>query len=349
MSRTGLALLLSALPAPALAQTVDITFDPAAKQALSNELGLVETELETLLTNQLRALYGLVDTKEFLRLSANAQSFSNKGLGAHYGSVIDGFIFGVGVNVAASAGDTDLTLIPKGNKVEVIVERAVPVAGGAQISLMAGVDLAGVGVPGLAFFVNGLYYPLSTHQLDGTFTNLGAHVQYTVLGPAGEPVALEWGGFRLTTGLELSRAQYELTESFETSTQLAESVEFKTLSTGTLVLDQSAYTIPFEATASLTVAYFVTVFAGGGVDIPLGSSEMRFDLTSDLSAKVGSEDLHVGQAKVQVTDSASADRLVARALVGVEANVGPVHGFGQVNLALKDLTVAVAAGLRFAF
>ncbi|MBI3179944.1 MAG: hypothetical protein HYZ27_09805, partial [Deltaproteobacteria bacterium] len=332
-----------------MAQTVDITFDPAAKAALSDELGLVETELESLLTNQLKALYGLVDTKEFLRLSANAQSFSNKGLGAHYGSVIDGFIFGVGVNVAASAGDTDLTAIPRGNKVEIVVDRAVPVAGGAQISLMAGVDLAGVGVPGLAFFVNGLYYPLSTYQLDATFSNLGAHVQYTVLGPAGSPVTLEWGGLRLTTGIEMSRAQYELSEKFETSTQLAESVEFRTLSTGTLVLDQSAYTIPLEVSASLTMAYFVTVFAGAGLDIPLGSSEMRFDLDSDLSATIGQEDLHVGQAKVQVTDSQTADKLMARALAGVEANVGPAHAFGQVNLSLKDLTVAVAAGLRFAF
>ena len=129
----------------AAAQQIDIQYNPAARALLENQLDLTTDQLNTLITDEIRALYGLVDTATFLRLSANAQGMANKGIGVDYASNLDGWIFGVAFSVAADAGDADIedfNALADGN-----TERAVPVAAGAQIGLMLGYTVARPGSP----------------------------------------------------------------------------------------------------------------------------------------------------------------------------------------------------------
>ncbi|MEO1335448.1 MAG: hypothetical protein AAFV29_07375, partial [Myxococcota bacterium] len=83
-------------PLDVLAQTsVNIAFNPATQSILQSELGLSAADITQLVDDEIRALYGLVDVPTFLRLSANAQSMANKGLGVDYATNLDGLIFGV--------------------------------------------------------------------------------------------------------------------------------------------------------------------------------------------------------------------------------------------------------------
>src|SRR5262245_61210446 len=80
----------------ARARTVVGTLGPDAQQA-ATRLNLSAADLQTLMGDQIRALYGLIDAPTFLRLSSNAQSMANKGIALDYSSSIDHFVIGVGM------------------------------------------------------------------------------------------------------------------------------------------------------------------------------------------------------------------------------------------------------------
>lgn len=333
---------------PARAQGLDVRvmLNPQLRDQLAGQLGITEQALEDGVRQSFAAVYSVADVAEFLRLSANAQSFANKGLGVDYASKPDGFMFGFAANLTADAGNADIATVAEtvaGN-----IDRAVPVAGGAQLSVMAGYNFAQAGLPALTVFVNGLAYPLSYAQLDGFFWNVGGHLQLRLFGPLGNSAVLEWGGVLVTSGVQVSRMTLSLEESFEATTSFAGELPIYTRSTGTLELYQQALTVPLEVSTSLQLLYFVSAYAGLGFDFQFGEAGMDFDLASELETDnpLGGDTVALGTGNIQVNQAGDPNRTLPRVFFGLQGNLGPLRVFGQLNLATADTTVGLAAGLR---
>ena len=332
---------LMALARPAAGQpTVQTNLDPAAQIALQAALGLTQAQLEQLIDDELRALYGLVDVPTFLRLSANAQSMANKGLGVDYATDFEDWLFGASVSVAADAGDADLDEVRA--LADGDAERAVPVSAGAQISVFLG-----YATEDWRFYVSGLYYPLNPDELEGTFYNAGVHVQYEAIGGVGRASLVRWGGLRLSSGFQFSRMLLELTDTYEVSGTLAQGLDLDTASVGTLELEQRAITIPLEATTHATFLYFLTLYAGVGIDFQFGDASMNLDVDTDLStAGPSGGALPLGTARIIADELGDPDRIMVRFLGGVQLNIWRLKIFGQLNFLTSDLTLGLAAGLR---
>lgn len=338
-----LALLCSARFASA--QQVELTLTPEGRTLLENALGQSEAEIQQRLETELEGLYGVADVRTFLRLSANAQSMSNKGVGVDYASNPEGLLLGIAVNATADAGDVDLKEVR--SVAGGAFERAVPVGAGAQISLMAGYNFSAEGLPGLTVFANGLAYPLRVSALDGEFYNLGLHAQYRLFGPVGVPALVEWGGIGLTTGLELSRARLTLDKSLRNELQLGSNVGLNAITGGRLELIQRALTIPVEVSTNLRLLYFLSFFGGAALDFQLGGAKTTLDVNANLLATDGDGgEIDAGTAHILVDESGHPTAVMPRFMVGAQLNIGALRGFVQLNLHAADLTLGVAAGCR---
>lgn len=326
----------------AAAQKVTITLRPEA-QDVAQKLNLNTAALETLVSDQLKALFGLADVDTFLRLSANAQSMANKGLGADYASPFENLVIGFGVNVSADAGDADIATLQSAALGE--FDRAVPIAAGIQLAAMAGFQIS----DGLFVYVNGLAYPVSSGNLKGSGYNVGVHLQYRILSGLGTKLVAEWGGIAITSGLELSKATLKLEDSLSAPVPLSDGFEMLTETTGTLELTQRALTIPVEITTSLQLFYFLSLYGGAGVDFQLGGAETTLAIDSDLTARGSGTEVALGTARLEYSGEQDPNRVLVRFLGGVQANVGPIRAFAQLNLAAEDLTLGVAVGARFAY
>ncbi|MCK6551050.1 hypothetical protein L6R52_34755 [Myxococcota bacterium] len=338
-----LAVALTGLAAPAHAQTVRITLGPDAA-AIARELMIDTAALEGLVRDQVRGLFGLADTAGFLRLASNAQSLANKGLAVDYTSTFDRFVVGAGLDVAVAVGDSDLQTLRTAASGE--LERAVPVAAGVQLSLMAGMKLSDRWFA----YVSGLAYPLSVDGFDGSGYNAGAHLQFRFGQPVGSKVLLQWGGLVATAGFELSQAKYTLVETLDAPAPLSADVVMDTSSIGRLELVTRAMTVPVELTTSLRILYVLSIYGGVGADLQLGSGTTALGLDSTLTARIsGGEELQLGTARVEFTGEGKPDRLSLRVLGGASANIGPLHVFTQLNVLTQDLTMGLAVGLRLGF
>jgi hypothetical protein len=337
------ALLLGATAARAQAVDVRLSGDTAQ---LLDALGLPDEQaLETLLDAEVGALYGLVDVQEYLRLSANAQSLVTAGIGADYASNPDGFFFGFGVNAAVDAGDAD----PRDPNFD--LDREVPVSAGAMLSLMAGYNLAELGLPWLTLSAHGMHFPMNVDQLEGDFTNVGARAQIKLFRQDPEGVdLLYWGGIDVTTGFSYARTTLTLAEGdYEAATDLGEGVRLETTSNGTLVLRQTAYVLPVEVTTNLTILEFVTLYGGAGVDIPFGDAGSELDLQTDLVGVIDDTRVDVGDATLRIDEAVDADDFLPRVMVGVQANVWLVRAFAQLSISTRDTAVGLSTGARVMF
>lgn len=338
--------LATLLAAPA-AQAQTVTINPSTDFAqVANLLNVDVASLEQQLDDEIRALYGLLDVQEFLRLSANAQTLVLAGSGADYASNPTGFFAGFGVNAAVNAGDADLRDFQNYD-----VERALPVSGGAMLTLMLGYNFADQGAPWLTLSAHGLHFPLSSQQLEGEFTNVGAHVQVNLFRPEREEdfVPVYWGGLALTGGFSYARSTLNLTDSYEANTPLSDGVLLETVSMGQLRLEQTAYTVPLEITSNLTFFEILTIFGGFGVDIPLGDASVFLDLETELTGRSGDLLLDIGNAVLAVSEEVDADDFLPRAMLGVQVNLWLLHAFVQLNISTRDTSLGLASGLRVTF
>lgn len=346
-SRLFGALLAALVPATAAAQDVTITLTPEARQVLGSELAVAENELEELVRQRFREVYRLVDVQDFLRVSANAQALANKGLGADYAASPKVAMFGIGIAAAAESGDADLG--------EITNPQSVLSAGaGAQISAMAGLHLGLIGLPRFTVFVNGLYHPWKVGDLDGEFYNIGGHVQFALI-RAKSAAVVEWRGIDITSGLEISRMVLSLSDQQSSAAPIRVSdreYEVRSTATGTLRLEQTAFNIPIEATTGITILKLVSIYGGVGVDFMSGGAKLNADLDATMEADDPRQEgqvLDVGTAQVSAAEEGKPNSIYYRALVGAQVHIGPLNVFGQVNLGLNDVAVAVAAGARLSF
>lgn len=338
---------LLALAGTASAQTASVSIQPGAGfDELANAAELSFAELERQLEGEVAALYGLLNVEKFLQLSANAQNLVSVGNAADYASNPDGFFLGVGVSTALSVSEEDL------QSADFDAEREMPVSGGAMLSILAGSNLRGMGLPALTVSVHGMYIPdLEVSQLNGSFLNAGIRLQLQVIRPTNDAGfnPFTWGGLALTTGYTYARTTLTLKDQYRADTPITGGYVLDTLSAGTLELVQTAHTIPIELTTNLTFFELLTIYGGGALDIPFGEATARFDLSSDLSTNVNGQRLDVGTASLQVDGGVKADDVLARFLLGVQLNVWKLRIFAQANYQPAASALGGTAGLKIMF
>ena len=327
------------------AQTITVDIPPSNATQLAEALGTSTDELVRQMEAEIAALYGMLNVKEYLRLSANAQTMVSSGNAADYGSNPDGFFFGIGAGGALSVGDEDIA------SADFEVERDVPVGGGVMLSALLGYNLADQGLPWLTFSVHGMYLPMESGQLDGEVMNLGARVQFKLFQHSESSGFdfLHWGGLDVTTGFSWARTRLGLEDTYEAATDLSSEVRLRTAALGTFEVTQTAYTVPLELTTNFTLFEIFTLYGGAGIDIPFGDASVSADLTADLTAEYNGEDIDAGVATIRVEDSNGADDWLPRALVGVQLNIWRLRAYAQLDVSLVDTALAGSAGLRVMF
>jgi len=345
------------LPLSAYAD-VTITMSGGATD-FANQLGIDLTDLETQLQNEVAAAFNVAEPAEYLRALADAQAFSNSGLGVDYASNPTLFSAGIAAKFAVATGDEGLG--------EYYEER--PVGGVApNISIMAGLNLGMLDIDWLTIYGNYFAQGQKMEQLDGYLQNFGFHAQVKFFRPEGDAAEyiFQWGGFDLSLGYEWSRLKVELTQQLDTTTPLAgdatdpltgEPVNTDAVfaGVGTFNITTTASNIPFELTTNFRLLYFVTLFFGVGYDVHLGSGEMEIDLTGDLTATnpLDGSEVSLGTASVVVTEEGKPSAGVFRLIAGLQVNISVVKVFVQANLAPSAhngaTAVAAGAGVRVAW
>jgi hypothetical protein len=320
-------LAISVAPAVGFAQEIDVTLDARTRALLGARSSLAEQQIEAELEQQARSLTEL-DLMELLDEAANAQALVHKSLGNDYASGPDGFMLGASASAAIDPG------------------REIFPGTGAQITLMLGYNFAGLGLPDLTIFAHGMGAPITFSRLDGSFYNFGASAQYRLIGPRGTKM-LEWGGLHVTSGVEVSRMRLTVASNdmldFDTSVA---GVDISGDSEGRLTLVQHAVSVPLEVTTAVTALYFLTIYGGLGADLDFGGANLSLDVDTTVTAAGTSEN---ASAEAVLEDAGDPDRVTFRVLGGVQANLGPVRLFAQINVRPVDLGMALAAGARVTF
>ncbi|MEM6532597.1 MAG: hypothetical protein AAF654_08230 [Myxococcota bacterium] len=333
-------------PSVAFAQSsVSVSITPGADfQQAADALNSTVAQLESELESQVLEALALANPDDYLTSFANAQAFSTKGIMADYASNFDSLLIGIGVSSAFSVSGS-------------IDPDEAPVDGFApNISALVGVDLGR-----LRLFLSGFSQSYRTGELgdregeyEVTFRNFGAHAQYKLVGDydsGASSYVWDWGGLDLTAGI--TRATTTLTLSTELPTDFAltgdgsGSLPVELLSTGSLVYEVSAFTIPLEVTTNLTLLSVATLYGGIGTDIQLGDATVTAELDGVLTADAGGRALNLGTAVITADQSADASPGRLRGLVGLQLNLWVVKAYVQVN-SLPGSVASVATGLKIA-
>ena len=262
------------LPAP---------YNALTQTAINDSFDLLEARVNTTFSD--------VNQTLFLESMANAGALANKGLGVDYASHIDYFIIGAEGGIAATEGDassfkSETTLPPVG----LAFQAGINI--GFRPSLFIGKQ--GNILDNSLFYLRGLTINVSDiKELDLTFSNFGAYWQYDFDYEKSILAAwlLKWGGIRLTSGLEYSR----LNLLYSTTMNLSED-DISTVDAGGTPVSLQAnfdavgnigaritnFSIPFEASTSIRILYFLSFFIGGGLDFNFGSANTIANLQGDI-------------------------------------------------------------------
>jgi hypothetical protein len=340
----ALALLLS-VPVAARAATVTVSVDPVAGSQLASQLGITTDQLSAQLAQQIQSALVTLNPEAYVRALADAQAFSNKGLGVDYASNPSLFVIGAAGNFAVSLGDKGLG--------EAYSQH--PVMGLApNVSIHGGLNLGFLGLDSLTLFGNYFTRGLSIKEYDGDLSNYGVHLQLKLFAaPNDGSFLFKWGGLNVTSGFEYSHLTVRLQRPLSTTVLLSGSAGSTNATfdgNGTLTVDTTAQTIPIELTTNIRLLYVLSLFAGAGFDIQLGSGDMDVNLSGNLSAPSpnGGDKLALGQAKVTVTQPAQPSPSQIRLLAGVQLNLSVVKIFVQAN-ASPNSSFSGGGGVRVAW
>ena len=308
--------------------TVTVTLN-AQGQALAQQFGQSEQQMLDKVKAGIDTIYQTAHIEDLLRAFANTTAFADRGLGVAYIVDRDDILVGASA-IGALSSDAALgtgTFI-----------------GGAIVNLgvTAGVNLGRWDHPAWTVFANGFYESQTVHGLDGHLTSTGAHVQRKVV-----PASGRWLGVDATTGLEYAR--WTIGEAMPIHTHFTvtgDSGQKKTidyLAAGTLDVRADTYTIPIEVTTGVLLGP-LGVYAGGGLDVTLGSSDINTVLDGDLTINADMEP--IGTAKITASGSAGPSPVSAHALGGLELHTRYVRFYVQGAIAPSQ--EAVTLGLRIA-
>lgn len=332
---------------------VTVTLQPGPSTELAMSLGIDTSELESQLQADIEEAYQALNPDAYLKAFGNAHTFSNKGLGVDYASNPTVLSCGAAGNISAGI-DEDL-------------DDDVAVAPGLNMSLMCGVNL-GVLRPDLKdFTVYGNLFRFKNEafvkSLTGTLTSVGAHVQWKLFRPKNRrrELIFQWGGFDLTSGIEFSRLSVSLDSDglFEElpviGDEVAGTIQEAVIgldSRGRFELSSNALMVPIEASTNVRIAYVLTAFAGAGLDLTAGNSDLDVQLTGNMSTENPtnpSEELDLGTADIQVRGESSPSKGSMRFFGGLQLNLWRAKLFFQLNARPQPAAVGMTFGGRIAW
>ncbi|HTR56327.1 MAG TPA: hypothetical protein VMJ10_36890, partial [Kofleriaceae bacterium] len=265
------------MPAAARADTpsVMVTLNAAGDQ-LAAEYGQSESELIMKAQASIENIYQTENLPTLLNAFANTAAFAARGLGADYMSDPDRWVFGV---AATGALATDVSL---GSSSHVVAGAVVNIGG------LAGTSLARWGAPSWTVFANGSYEATTIRGLSGSLLTGGAHVQAKIVRPS-PPGTVRWIGLDVTSGLDVAdwnvgasapiKINFHVTS--DTDPSMYHTVDLA--STGTLQVKARTYSVPVELTTGVLFWDTLGVYAGGGIDLTVGQSEIDAALSGTLT------------------------------------------------------------------
>jgi hypothetical protein len=347
MRSLTLAILVTWISGNASASVV-VNIEPAAGADLASELGISIDDLEAQLSEQVTAAFGLATPKAYVRALADAQAFSNKGLGVDYASNPTLFVAGLSGNFAMALGEKGFG--------EYYSDR--PVVGvSPNVSMMGGLNFGFLGFDWLTLYGNFFAQGSKIEQFNGNLFNYGVHAQAKLFRPEGDAVEFifQWGGLDITTGFEYSRLDLKLKQPLTTPAHLEGDSEISTAasfkSDGTYTIATSAMSVPFELSTNVRLLYFVTIFLGVGYDIQVGEASMKLNLEGELGAEnpTDGSEVDLGSVSIEATEKSEPSGGMPRVLAGVQVNVSFLKVFVQLNAMLPDRGVSAGAGVRVAW
>lgn len=316
--------------------TVNVTLTPQGQQ-LAQDFGDSAAALIQKVQDEVNTIYQTQRIGPLLDAFLTTTQFANKSMGVDYQTQPGELQIGV---VAQGALSSDEAFNTSGR----LTTGAI-----INIGAMAGANLGRWGAPRWSVFANGFYESGSLKSLDGHLLTLGAHVQYKVVMPSA-PGAIRWSGVDATSGLELARwtlgnSAPIVTKFTLQGTTPGESRNLTLTSTGSLSLVATTFTVPIEVTTGVRFFDVLALFAGGGIDMTVGSSTLTAALDGDLS--ITQDGTPVGTVVITASGAQDPSFFDAHLLVGLQLDVPHVHFFAEGLLAPG--VYGASTGLRFSY
>jgi hypothetical protein len=324
------ALFLAALvPSIASAQVrIDVELNQTAQDA-----GLTDADVADPVNEIIASELKLDGLTGFLDSMAKAQAMSNKGMGADYASNIKKFEVGGSVSSALNGAGFSFK---KGRE-------TLPQGGfAAHVTLMGGINLGLLASKKNAFskrfrlYGNGLYMPLpGGDAFGGTMYNVGAHLQVKIIRGADAKIT-EWGGIDITSGFEYAGYQLNLKRDLPLDAPI-EGGEVTWTASGDYGLSATATSIPIEVSTNVRVA-IMTGYLGGAVDIYTGESALKANLSGPIKGTVKPtlKNERLGDATLALDAAGVPDAYVPRVFAGGQLAIGPLKGYGHLNVGFNQ-------------
>jgi hypothetical protein len=361
----GVALSVVALSvvgiAPA-ARAVDLTLTikPGPGAEFAKQAGLDVGQLQLILEQQLQEYFQLYRLDDFLRELGDGQSFTNRGLGVDYASDWNAVILGMGANVAFnldSAFKSKVTgqLFEYGPGVNL---------NGVNLTVMAGLNLEALGLGPFKVYTNYFVFTHAIGRFDTRSTNFGLHVQMSLFKPHTTGIVgrlFRWGGLEITTGVEQEKGVLWLQSTGLTTSVPLDQVSpatkgatVKVDAKGDISFYTRAVTMPIELTTNLRLLHLLSFYGGVGYDLKVASAvDGYMTATTTLTGRapaLGTQELDIGTAQVQVAHLSRLSEGDLRFLAGVQLNLFLVKLFVHGNVLMHDpLLYTIGTGFRLAY
>ncbi len=330
--------IVASFAGPVFAQaTVNVNLTPAGQQ-LAQEFGDSNVqELITKVQDEVNTIYQTQRIGPLLDAFLTTTEFANKSLGVDYQSQPGELQIGVVADGALSTDEAFTTT------------SSVTTGAIVNIGVMAGANLGRWTSPRWSVFANAFYETGSLRSLDGHLLTIGAHVQYKVVMPSA-PGSVRWTGVDATSGLELARwtlgnSAPIVTHFTVTGDTPGESRNLTLTSTGSLSLVATTFTVPIEVTTGVRFGDVFALFAGGGIDMTVGSSTLTASLDGNLT--ITDNGTLEGTVNITASGSQSPSFFDVHALAGLQLDLPHVHFF--VEGLLAPGVYGAATGIRLSW
>ena len=307
-----------------------------------NEVGLndvieLENELEQLIREN-------VVPDEFLGPTFKSHVIAGKGLGVDYASNAKYFTVGISAGFALSPVDFSNTDI-----------KGIKTSAGGQVGLTVGVNLKPFIKLPLTIYASGFHYETpeitvsDDSDFDASINRFSLMGQYKIL-PAINLVGgmVKWGGLDLSGGMEFTKTEAGISvDDIDANTNLDSGAELLTLSSAELTADVSSFAIPLEVSSNIRLLYFLTLYMGLGLDLPVGDASADITLDTNIRGRLANGTIiDGGTAAISVEDAEGSD-ILPRFFFGTQLNISVIKLFGQLNV--SDSVWGASFGLRVAY
>ncbi len=329
MNPTRIAVLVLMMPGLAMGQTIDVELSQTAQDA-GLDGATISDPVNDIIAGELK----LDEVNGFLNSMAKAQAMANKGMGADYASNIKKFEVGGSASSALNAPNFSIKkgtgTLPQGG-----FAAHVTLMGGINLGLMASKKKA-IGKR-FRLYGNALYMPLPGGKaFGGTMYNAGAHLQIKLIRGANAKVT-EWGGIDITSGLEYAGYELKLRRELPLDAPL-DGGDLTWTADGEYGLAASAMSIPVELSSNFRIA-IATAYIGGALDIyPSGTSNLSANLSGPIKGTVDPilKNENLGTATLNFAADGVADQFVPRIFAGGQLAIGPLKGYGHLNVGFNS-------------